>query len=152
MRIMLLSLVGAASALAIASPAAAQWVPQPSPYGYGAPGYGYDGYNAMASLQGRLARIRGQIIMLSREQRISTEQSRHLFNETRELDSRIREESYEGDGRALRQLEEGVERLEQRVRYAASYGYRSYGNPYGYNGYYGGDRDDHRWGDDDGDD
>jgi ribosomal protein S15P/S13E len=106
----------------------------------------------MAPLQARIARIRGQIAILTRSQRISPEQARHLFHEARDLDSRVREESYEGDLRAMRGLEDRVERLEQRVRYAASYGYRGYGNSYGYNGYYGGDRDDRRWGgDDDGD-
>jgi len=168
MRIMLLSLAGAVSALAVASPAAAQWAPQP--YGYGSPGYGYGqpgyGYGAAASLQTRVAQVRRQIFMLSREQRLSPGQSRHLFNEARQLDERVRRASFGGiNPYEMQELQARLARLEQRVRYAESYGnrygYGAYGNSYGsngYNGYYGrGDReaDDHdRWGgdrDDDGD-
>ena len=152
MRTMLLSLAGAVSALAVASPAAAQWAPQP--YAYGAPGYGYgygNPYGQAASLQARIAGIRGEIARLSRAGMLNPWQAQRLFGETRELDSRIREEAYERDGRDLRQLEERVERLSRQVRQASynRYGYGGYGN--GYNGYNGGDRDDHRWSGDDGD-
>lgn len=154
MRTILISLA-AASTLAIAAPAAAQWMPQPqpSPYGYG----GYGNYGAGASLQARIARIRGQIVAFDREGLLSPGHAQHFFNETRALDSRVREESYEGDGRELNQVEERIEGLERQVRYVANenrYRYRGYGNRYGDNGYYGGgDRDDHHWGDrNDGDD
>lgn len=147
MRTILISLA-AASTLAIAAPAAAQWAPQQSPYGYGGYGSyrGYGSYGAAASLQQRIARIRGEIVMLDRQGMLSQGQARHLFNETRALDSRVREENYEGDGRELRQVEERVEGLEQQVHQAASYNrYRNGG--YG-NGYYSsGERDDHQWGD-----
>ena len=165
MRMMLLSLAGAVSALAVTSPAAAQWAPQPSPYGYGGQAYGYGynnyGYNnyGASGLQARIANIRRQIFVLSRQQRLSPGQSQHLLREAQQLDSRAREESYEADGRELRQVAERVERLEQRVRYAASYGnrygYGGYNNAYGYNGYgaYNGyqGRGDRDYGDDDGD-
>ena len=161
MRTMLLSLAGAVSALAVASPAAAQWAPQP--YGYGSPGYGYNGM-ATVPLQQRISNIRRQIFVLTREQRLSPEQSRRLFNETRQLDARVRRASYTGmNPYEISMLQSRVDRLEQRVQYAASYGnrygYGTYGNSYGYNNYNGyngyypqGDRED-RWGDrdDDGD-
>ena len=149
MRTILISLA-AASTLAIAAPAAAQWMPQQSPYGYGGYG-GYGSYGPAASLQARIARIRGEIVTLDREGLLSQGQARHLFNETRALDSRVREESYEGDGHELREVAERVEGLERQVREAASYnryGYGAYRNPYGYNGYGAyngysrGDRDD----------
>jgi hypothetical protein len=130
---MLLSLAGAVSALALASPAAAQWAPQPWPYG--APGYGY---GQRAPLQARIAHIRDQIARLDQERRLNPWQARRLFNEARQLDQRVREERFEGDRPELRQLEERVEGLERRVREAANHNR------------YGGDRDDHRWGDDDG--
>lgn len=158
MRTMLLTLASAVSALAATSPAAAQWAPQP--YGYGSPGYGGYGYGygnpygRAASLQARVDGIRSQIARLSQAGMLNPWQAQRFFGEARELDSRIREEAYERDGHDLRKLEERVERLSRQVRQASysRYGYRGYGNAYGYNGYYnGGDRDDQRW-DDRGDD
>lgn len=134
MRMMLLSLAGAVSALAVASPASAQWARQPAPH-YGAPGYGHD---QMVPLQARIARIREQIARLDQERLLRPNQSRRLFDEARDLDQRVRRERYEGDRPALRRLEERVEGLEHRVREAAN------------RNRYGGDRDDHRWGDRDG--
>jgi hypothetical protein len=82
MRTILISLAGAASALAITSPASAQWAPspysypapQPAPYGYGAPGYGGGnaygygngyGYGQVGRWTSDLQRINNQMHQLS---------------------------------------------------------------------------------------
>lgn len=146
MRLKLISFAGAAFAFVLASPAAAQWAPHPDDYG--PPAYGY-GYETAGFLQERLERIRGQIARLDQEQRINRWQTRRLFAQTRELDLRVRKETYERDGRDLQQLEGRIEGLERQVRLAASYDNGGYGN--GYNGYYQRrDRDD-RWGERGGD-
>ena len=177
MRTMLLSLAGAVSALAVASPAAAQWTPQPSPYGYngyggtqgygynsygGAQGYGYNTYGA-ANLQSRIAGVRQTIWSLQRQGRLRGDEARQLSQQARELGQRARQATYSGNPYQMQQLQVGVARLEQRVQYAATYGnrngYGAYGNQYNsygaQNGYYG--RDDRNGydrdngGDDDGD-
>jgi cell division protein FtsB len=144
MRTLLLSLAGAVSALAVATPASAQWA-QPAPYGYGAPGYGY-GYNnyGVANLSARVAGLRQQVFALQRERLIGREEAKRLSRDLRRIDERARRETFAPTGPyEVQQLQQRLARVEQRIQYAASrgrYGYGAYGNAYGYNGYspYGG--------------
>jgi len=58
MRKFVISLAAAGAAFVAAAPAAAQYYPQPQPYGYGAPygnAYGYNNYGRVRSLQARAA-------------------------------------------------------------------------------------------------
>ena len=78
MRKIVLSIAAAGAALIAASPAAAQYFPQPQPYGYGAQPYGYgNGYNngyqgnwgQVRALQARIQRVEWQINRLDRRDR-----------------------------------------------------------------------------------
>ena len=79
MRKVLITLAAAASALAVASPAAAQYYPQPQygTPGYGQPGYGQQGYGYnnhygyARQLQVRVDRIQREITRLAQYRIIS---------------------------------------------------------------------------------
>lgn len=162
MRTILISLAGAVSALAIATPASAQWA-QPAPYGapaygYGAPGYGYNAYGT-ANVQARVAGLRQQLFALQRQRLIRRDEAKRLDREIRAIGDRALRESYAPvNPYEMQQLEQRLGQIQQRLQYAASrgYGYPGYSGSYGYgaNGYYGGQngyypRDNDR--DDDGD-
>lgn len=162
MRIVLTSLAAAAaSALAVSSPASAQWAPPP-PYGYGtqhygvpgyevpgygAPGYGY-GYGhgdfaRLHALQQQIEQIRQRIHRLDRMNRLSNREARRLNGHAVALQRRIANASYRGVNPWERQdLQRRVEGLREAVRYAARDGNRRWGwngydrfdNSYGYYG------------------
>jgi len=99
MRKFVISLAAAGAALAIASPAAAQYypAPQPAPYGYSQP-YGYNnGYNAygrnnwgqVRELQVRLDNIERQIDRLDRRDRIGDHAADRLRHEANDLERRL---------------------------------------------------------------
>jgi len=146
MRKFLISLAVAASALAVATPASAQYYPQSQGYGYGQPqGYGYgqqgNGYNnnygQVRRLQARIDQIQRQIQRLDRRGAIRNRQTDGLRAEARNIERRLRDVSRFGiDPRESRDIEVRMARLEQQVRYAASNGRNGYGsNGYGQNGY-----------------
>ncbi len=157
MRKVLISLAVAASALAVASPASAQYFPQPQGYGYGQPqgyGYGYNNnYGQVRNLQVRINQIQRQIDQLDRRNILSNREARRLRDESRSLEFRLARVSRFGLAPQERfDIERRIARLEQRVRYEATdgnrrgYGYNGYGqNGYGgyngYNGQYAYDRD-----------
>ncbi len=151
MRNVMISLAAAASALAFASPAAAQYFPQPQPYGqpygYGAPygnAYGYNNYGQVRSLQVRLNAIERQINRLDRRDRIRDRTADRLRNEANRIERRLRSAArnglnpYEANAIQIR-----IARLEQQVRYslASGYGNRGWNGYNGNNGYYDRDRD-----------
>ena len=161
MRKILVSLAAAGAALAIASPASAQYYPgQPygAPYAYG---YGFNNYGQVRSLQYRIDRIEQQINRLDRYNRIGDGAADRLRREANRLEDRLhRAARYGLNPYEANDIQVRIARLEQRVQYASAYGGRYGWNGYnGYNGYYGygdrdrdhdGDRDD-RWGDRDDD-
>ena len=79
MRILTLSLVAAASALAVATPAAAQWYPQ-------GPAYGYNhNYNQVRILQTRINNVQRQISMADRRNVITNREAKRLNNDAADM-------------------------------------------------------------------
>lgn len=166
MRKFVIALAAAGSALAFASPATAQYYPQPQPYGYN--GYGYngfapDGYGQVRALQLRIHALQNRIRWLDRANVIRDRSADRLKDEARDIEKRLRKDARYGlNPYELNNLQARVARLEQRVQFASSrfgrggYGYNGYN---GYNGGYYGDRDrdgrddryenDHGWDHDD---
>ena len=132
MRKFLITLAVAASAVAVATPALAQYAPQygQQPQGYG---YGYhNNYGQVRRLQERIDHIQRQIQRLDRRGAIRNRQTDGLRAEARNIERRLRDVSRYGlNPRESRDIEIRIGRLEQRVRYAASNGRNGYGN----NGY-----------------
>ena len=145
-----LSIAAAGAALIAASPAAAQYYPQPQPYGYGAQPYGYGQQNGygfqnnwgqVRALQARIDRIESQINRLDRRDRIGDHSADRLRDEATRIERRLHERARGGlDPREMYDIQTRIARLEQRVQYSLANGYGRYG-----------DRDD-RWGHRDRDD
>lgn len=139
MRKVLISLAAAGSALAFATPAAAQYYPQP--YGYGGQsygnGYGFNNYGQVRSLQVRIDMIERQIRRLDRSDRIGDRQADRLRDEANRIENRLhRAARYGLNPYEARDIQIRIARLEQQVRYslAGRYGRGGYGWN-GYNGY-----------------
>ena len=135
MRILTLSLVAAASALAVATPAAAQWYPpQGNAYGYN------NAYGQVRSLQVRINNVQRQISMADRRNVITNREAKRLNNEARQLERRLRQVARNGlHPQEARNIELRLARIEQRLFRDARDG-RRYGNRYGnqYGNQYGG--------------
>ena len=146
MRKVLISLAAAGAALAVASPASAQYYGG-QPYGYGQ-GYGYNGYGQAygyngygqgygnrAQLQRELQQIRFQADNFARQGRLTPREARDLYGDIAATERRL----YRADDpRDLWNVRERITRLRYEVRRYADYDYR-YGRR---------DRDD-RWDRDD---
>jgi len=159
MRKFVISLAAAGAALIVASPAAAQYYPQPQqPYdyngyngGYGAQPYGYNGYGfnhgygQVRALQARIDALQNRI----RYAGVRGRSAQRLREEARNLEWRLRNAARNGlNPYEVNDIANRIARLEQRVNYAMAYrgrgyGYTGYNGYNGYNGgYYGnGDRD-----------
>lgn len=134
MRIVLISLAAAASALAVASPASAQYYGYPGysapgysygapGYGYGAPGYGYGapafgyGYGQVRALQVRIQAIRQQIEMLDRRNILSNREARRLRDQSRTVEHSLVHANRNGlSPREARDIQTRIAGLEYRVR------------------------------------
>ena len=159
MRKVMIALAAAGAALVAATPAAAQYYPQPQPYGYGAPygnAYGYNNYGRVRSLQARVDQLQRRIYQLDRRNILSNGEARRLMGDANDLERRLRRDARDGRGLSydeMRQIEYRIARLEQRVYRDANDGHR-WGNGYNNynNGYYDRDRDgrDDRYEDDHG--
>src|SRR6185369_17692194 len=93
MRKILISLAAAGSALAFASPAAAQYYPGQYGAPYGAPygnAYGYNNYGQVRMLQVRLNNVEGQINRLDRRNRIGDREADRLRREANRVENRLR--------------------------------------------------------------
>jgi hypothetical protein len=151
MRKLMMSLAAAGTALAFATPAAAQYYPQQQPYGYGN-GYGYNNYGQVRALQARIDAVQNQIRWLDRRNFVRDGSADRLREEARNIERRLRQASRFGlNPYEANDIQRRIAMLEQRVQYASA---GRYGRGYGYNndrgnGYYG-DRDRDR--DDRGDD
>jgi len=140
MRKFLISMTVAASALAVATPASAQYYPQPqgNAYGYN------NNYGQVRRLQVRINQIQRQIERLDRRNILSNREARRLMDESRSLEHRLRNASRNGlNFRERQSMEVRIARLELRVRRDANdgnrWGQNSYNN--GYNGQHAYDRD-----------
>jgi hypothetical protein len=116
MRKFLISIAAAASTVAFAAPASAQWVAPTyryAPYNYG------HGYNVMAfvrAMQARVQHVRGDIRAMQARRIISWSEARKLENEARALERRIYKAPRNGLGPAeARGIENRVRKLERRV-------------------------------------
>jgi len=143
MRKVLISLAAAGAALAIATPAAAQYYPGQ----YGAPygnAYGYNNnWGQVRSLQVRINAVERQINMLDRRDRIRDRSADRLRDEANSIERRLRHAARDGlNPYEARDIQVRIARLEQRVQYSLARGYGRYGynNGYGNNGGYS-DRD-----------
>jgi hypothetical protein len=144
MRKFLISLAAAGAALAVASPAAAQYYPGPQSYGYGnGYGYGVNNYGQVRSLQYRINAVQRLINRLDNRDRIGEREARRLRNESRNIERRLFAASRYGlNPYEANDINRRIFVLEQRVQYAANNGWRRYGSRYGWNGNYGySDRD-----------
>lgn len=155
MRKFMITLAAAASALAVASPAAAQYYPAPaypapqaygyngySNSGYGNSGYGYNGanaygynngYGAIRGLQVRIDQIQGRLDQLAQRRMISRGEYKGLHRETHQIEDRLRAVARFGlDPRERYDMERRIARLEQHVHREVRDGRRG-----GYNDYHG---------------
>ena len=132
MRKVMIALAAAGTALA-ASPAAAQFVPAPS-YGYGY-NNGYNNFGHVRALQQRIDRVQRNIDRLDRRDRIRERSARHLREEARSVEYRLRMAGRHGlNPYEANDIERRVFNLERQVRVAIGRGWR---NDYGFNGYNG---------------
>ena len=90
MRKFLIPIAAAASTLAIAAPAAAQWAPPVynyQPYNYGR---GYNGFNFARSMEARVQRLRVDIRNLQARRILGRGEARALEQQARNLQRRIK--------------------------------------------------------------
>ena len=113
MRKFMISAAVAASAFAVASPAAAQYYPQPQ-----GNAYGYHNNQGQArALIARVDQIRRQIQILDSRNRITEREARNLRQQANVLRDRVRRASFNGlSYRERREVEVRIANLEQRVR------------------------------------
>ena len=146
MRKVLIALAAAGSALAVATPASAQYYPQPQPYGqaYGYNGYGqngYGGYGQVQQLQQRIDALQSRIRWMDRANVLREHSADRLKEEARDIEKRLRKSSRYGlNPYELNSIQLRLARLEQRVQFASNARYGRGGYGYNNGGYYG-DRD-----------
>jgi hypothetical protein len=136
MRKFVISLAAAGAALAFATPAAAQYYPQPplaNGHGYNGYGYGYNGYGQVRALQVRINAVDNQIRRLDRRDAIRDKRADRLKDEARNIERRLnRAARYGLSPREANDIQVRIARLEQRVQYAVGNGYGRYGRSFGY--------------------
>ena len=139
MRKLMISLAAAGAALVAASPAAAQYYPQPQPAPYGYNGYN-GGYGQVRALQARVDRIEWQINRLDRRDRIRDRSADKLRREADRIEERLHRAARGGlNPYEANDIQNRIARLEQRVQYAMANRYGRYNR--GGNGHDGYDRD-----------
>lgn len=130
-----LSLVAAGAALAIATPAAAQYYPRS--HGYGS--NGYDNYRPVGSLQSRIDAFQYRIRLFDRRNLIDEGSADRLRDEVRHLERRLhRAERYGLNPYEANEIEQRFSRLESELRYASVDRHGRYGQ---YDGDRGHDQD-----------
>ena len=121
MRTALITIAAAASALALASPASAQYYPVLPGYAYGY----HSNYGQVRMLQARIDHLQRQINRLDNRDILSEREARRLRNESRQLEYRLRVASRLGLHPAERyDLERRLARLERRLWIDARDGHR----------------------------
>lgn len=138
MRKVLISAIVAASTLAIAAPAAAQWTlsygnqygnQYASPYGNA---YGYNNRGQVRALMVRLNHLERQINQLDRRNILSDREANRLRVQADRIQRQLRRASYNGlNAYEARNVHIRMAQLEQNIRRQATdgnrYGYRNYG-------------------------
>ena len=122
MRKIILPLIAAGAALAVTTPAAAQYYPgRPAP----APAYGY-GFGQVRALQIRIDNVERQINRLDRRDRIRDRSADRLRDEANRIEDRLHRAARGGlNAYEARDIEYRIQRLEQRVQYSMNdRGYR----------------------------
>jgi len=119
MRKIVLSFAAAGAAVVAASPAVAQYYPQPQPYAYNS-SYGYNnGFGQARALQVRIDNIERQIARLDRRDRIGERGADRLRDEANRIERRLHERTRGGlNEREAYDIQTRIARLEQRVQYA----------------------------------
>jgi hypothetical protein len=132
MRKLLISAIAAASTLALAAPASAQWAPPVyhyQPYNYS---YGFNGFSYARTMQARVQRIRADIRTMDARRILSNREARSLDNEARSIERRIYQASRNGiQPHEARNVENRIRRLEVRVSREAT----DWNNRYGRRGH-----------------
>lgn len=131
MRKFLISAAIAASTIAVAAPAAAQYYP-PQPQGYG---YGYhNNYGQVRRLDARIDALQRQIRHLDRRDILSEREANRLRHQSNELERRLRYAARNGlSGWEAQDIERRIYRLEARLHRDAldrnryGRGYNQYG-------------------------
>ncbi|HVU30153.1 MAG TPA: hypothetical protein VHE36_07115 [Sphingomicrobium sp.] len=121
MRKFLIPILAAASALAVAAPASAQWAPPTYRYQSYNYGHGYNGFNFARAMQARVERLRVDIREMQARRILSWKEARSLENEAGSIQRRIYRASRNGiqPGEA-RNVENRIQRLEYRISREAS--------------------------------
>ena len=120
MKTIILAIAAAGSALAFATPAAAQYG---APYGNA---YGYQGYQNARSLQVRLRNVERQIARLDRRDNIRDGHADRLRREANQIENRLqRAMRYGLNGYEANDINVRIARLEQRVQYSVASRYGS---------------------------
>jgi hypothetical protein len=147
MRKLMISLAAAGTALAFATPAAAQYYPQQYGQQYG--GYGYNGYGQnnwgeFRQLKARLDNVERQINRLDRRNVVRDDRADRLRHEANNLERQLRIAARNGlNPYEANNINGRIAWLERQVQYSQANRYGGYGN-HGYgnhNGYYDRDRD-----------
>jgi predicted RNase H-like nuclease (RuvC/YqgF family) len=110
----LISLAAAASTVAIAAPASAQWYPQPQGYAYG-----YNNMGHVRALQNRIDRLQFDIRNLAQRRMISPYEYQNLRAEARDIERRLRFDVRDGgrfDQREAYNTARRIQRLEYRIQ------------------------------------
>ena len=117
MRKIFLSLAAVGAALAVASPASAQYYPRPP---VPEPGYGYGyGFGQVRALQVRIDNVERQINRLDRRDRIRDRSADRRRDEANRIEDRLHRAARGGLNQyEARDIEYRIQRLEQRVQYA----------------------------------
>lgn len=148
MRKVLIGFAAVASALAVATPASAQYYPAPPPpQGYA---YGYDNYGHVRSLQARVDQLQWQINRLDKRDILSEREARSLREQSKQIERQLRYSARNGlSPYEAQSVDRRLAGLERRISYQAHDGNRYAGRGYN-NGWVDRDRDgrNDRWEDD----
>jgi len=113
MRKFIISAALAASTIAVAAPAAAQWYP-PQPQGNA---YGYNNYGQVRRLDARIDAMQRQIKHLDSRDILSEREARNLRNQSNDVERRLRVAARNGlNGWEANDIERRVQRLEVRIQ------------------------------------
>lgn len=131
MRNLVVCAVAAGATLAVATPAAAQYYPQPYAYnGYGYGGYGYRGYgvegNVQAICSGQRARaLESRLGHEMREGELDPYAASRIHRAIDRLEDQQRQECAEGDWRSIARIGNRYDRIGQWIETSA-HGYGSW--------------------------
>ena len=138
MRKVIISLAAAGAALVVASPASAQYFPQPQGYAYG---YN-NNHGQVRALQARVDSLQWQIKRLDKRNMIRDRSADRLIEDSRNIERRLRNAARYGlNPYEANDIQMRLARLEQRVQFAMS---RRYNGGHGYYDRDGRDHDDRR--------